>query len=52
MIESECLIKLQRLILDGPKYLVPLIDGIENNPKDNHEKDSEEQIYINYINGQ
>ena len=28
IIESECLIKLKKLILDGPKYLTPLVDGI------------------------
>ena len=30
MIESECFIKLKKLIFDGPKYLVPLVDGIGN----------------------
>ena len=29
IIESECLIKLIKLIFDGPKYLSPLIEGIE-----------------------
>ena len=27
IIESECLIRFIKLIFDGPKYLVPLIDG-------------------------
>ena len=30
MIERECFNKLKKLILEGPKYLVPLIDGIDN----------------------
>ena len=30
MIESECFIKLKKLIFDGPKYLLPLVDGIGN----------------------
>jgi hypothetical protein len=30
MIERECFIKLKKLILEGPKYLVPLIDGVDN----------------------
>ena len=30
MIDSECFIKLKKLIFDGPKYLVPLVDGIGN----------------------
>ena len=28
MIERECFNKLKKLILDGPKYLIPLIEGI------------------------
>ena len=27
MIDNECFIRFKKLILDGPKYLVPLIDG-------------------------
>ena len=30
MIESECFIKLKKLIFDGPKYLLPRVDGIGN----------------------
>ena len=30
MIEKECFIKLKKLILDGPKYLAPLVEGTEN----------------------
>ena len=30
IIESECFNKLKKLILDGPKYLIPLIEGIDN----------------------
>ena len=29
IIERECFIKLKKLILDGPKYLLPLIEGME-----------------------
>ena len=29
IMDKECLIRLKKLILDGPKYLEPLIDGIE-----------------------
>ena len=29
IIDSECVIKLLKLIFEGPKYLVPLIEGIE-----------------------
>jgi hypothetical protein len=29
-LKRECFNKLKKLILDGPKYLVPLIDGIDN----------------------
>ena len=29
IIESECFNKLKKLILDGPKYLLPLEEGIE-----------------------
>ena len=28
IIESECIIKFLKLILDGPKYLDPRIDGV------------------------
>ena len=28
MIESECFNKLKKLICDGPKYLLPLIEGM------------------------
>ena len=31
IIDRECFNKLEKLILDGPKYLVPLIDGIDIN---------------------
>ena len=27
MIDNECFIRFKKLIFDGPKYLVPLIDG-------------------------
>ena len=30
IIERECFIKLKKLILDGPKYLAPLVEGAEN----------------------
>ena len=30
MIDKECFNKLKKLIFDGPKYLVPLIEGIDN----------------------
>ena len=30
IIEKECFKRLKKLILEGPKYLFPLIDGIEN----------------------
>ena len=30
MIERECFNKLKKLIFEGPKYLVPLIEGIDN----------------------
>jgi hypothetical protein len=30
IIDSECFNKLTKLICDGPKYLDPLIDGIES----------------------
>ena len=30
IIERECFNKLKKLILDGPKYLTPLIDGMDN----------------------
>ena len=30
MIERECFNKLKKLIFDGPKYLVPLTEGIDN----------------------
>ena len=30
MIESECFIKFKKLIFDGPKYLMALVDGIGN----------------------
>ena len=29
MIEKECIKRLKKFILDGPKYLCPLIDGID-----------------------
>ena len=29
IIDNECFNKLEKLILDGPKYLVPLADGID-----------------------
>ena len=30
MIDKECFNRLKKLIFDGPKYLVPLIEGIDN----------------------
>ena len=30
IIERECFNKLKKLIFEGPKYLVPLIEGIDN----------------------
>ena len=30
IIERECFIRLKKLILDGPKYLAPLVEGTEN----------------------
>ena len=30
MIERECFNKLKKLIFDGPKCLIPLIEGIDN----------------------
>ena len=30
MIDKECFNKLKKLIFDGPKYLAPLIEGIDS----------------------
>jgi hypothetical protein len=30
MIDKECFNKLKKLILDGPKYRVPLTEGVDN----------------------
>ena len=29
IIDKECITRLKKLIFDGPKYLVPLIEGIK-----------------------
>ena len=52
MIAKECLIKFLKLILEGPKYLVPLIDGDEDLSFSNLASDPEKlhQVDLLFIN--
>ena len=52
MIAKECLIKFLKLILEGPKYLVPLIDGDEDLSYSNLANDPEKlhQVDLSFIN--
>jgi hypothetical protein len=46
MIERECFNKLKKLILEGPKYLVPLIDGMDNRFLSVFFKDPEKLFHV------
>ena len=46
IIERECFTKFEKLILDGPKYLVPLIDGIDNKSFSTFVKDPEKLFQV------
>ena len=52
MIAKECLIKFLKLILEGPKYLVPLIDGEEDLSFSNFANAPEKlhQVDLSFIN--
>ena len=48
MIERECFNKLKKLILEGPKYLAPLIDGIDNKSFSIFFKDPEKLFQVDF----
>ena len=52
MIAKECLIKFLKLILEGPKYLDPLIDGEEDLSFSNFANAPEKlhQVDLSFIN--
>ena len=46
IIERECFNKLKKLILEGPKYLVPRIEGIDNKSFSTFFKDPEKLFQV------
>ena len=46
IIESECFNKLKKLIFDGPKYLVPLIEGTQNKSCSIFARDPEKLFHV------
>ena len=46
IIDKECFIRLKKLILDGPKYLDPLIDGTETRLPTSLDNDPEKLLQV------
>ena len=48
IIDKECFSKLKKLILDGPKYLFPLIEGRDNKFFSIFFKDPEKLFHVDF----
>ena len=48
IIDKECFNKFEKLIFDGPKYLTPLIDGIDIKSFSIFFKDPEKLFHVDF----